>query len=63
MGIFRGLKVFNTMTLGEGIEQRSKDRAGKQESNVQRSSQYNGLTQGSAVFWKPRQDVFQKRRE
>lgn len=39
MGIFRGLKVFNTMTLDEGIEERSKDRAGKQENNMKRSSQ------------------------
>lgn len=28
MGILRELKVFNTMTLDEGIEERSKDRTG-----------------------------------
>lgn len=35
MRIFRGLKVFNTMILDKGIEERSKDRGGKQENNMQ----------------------------
>lgn len=39
MGVFRRLKVFNAMILDEGIEERSKDRAGKQGNNMQRSSQ------------------------
>lgn len=39
MGVFRRLMVFNAKILGlEGTEQRSKDKAGKQETTLQRSS-------------------------
>lgn len=39
MGVFRRLQVFNAMILGlEGSAKRSKDKAGKQENNLQRSS-------------------------
>lgn len=38
-GVFRALKVFNAMILDKGAEERSKDRAEKQENNMQRSRQ------------------------
>ena len=56
MGVLRRWKVFNSMILDEGTEKRSKDRAGKQENNMQRSSQEDGTTQGSAMSWKSREE-------
>lgn len=38
-GVFGALKVFNAMILDEGAEERSKDRAEKQENSMQRRSQ------------------------
>lgn len=39
VGVFSSLMVFNAMIRGlEGTEKRSKDKAGKQETTLQRSS-------------------------
>lgn len=37
-GVFGALTVFNAMILDEGAEERSKDRAEKQENNMLRRS-------------------------